>query len=233
LGSRYGRASAALACLIAGLLGAAVAPAGVADDSTSKKIWMLKLEPDRPRTAKLGREPEIENYWYVPFKLTNEDQEDHSFFLEISAKSDKKVETRNLAHPLVKEIVRRKLGIRPDGRLWTADDLTTNHEPTDLNASFPRKLDLPVIKAGETVQCAAIFRGPDPEADRLEVTFRGLTNDVIAEKTGNPNERKLVERALVLSYERPGDEFHRTEDSIVFVGRQWVTLERVVKTDLD
>jgi hypothetical protein len=132
----------------------------------------------------------------------------------------------------VKEIVRRKLGVRKDERLWTAEDLTVQHEPADVTAGFPRKLDLPVIKAGETVRCVAIFRGPDPQADKITVTFNGLTNDVISEKIG-PNERKVIERALVLSYERPGDEYYRTQDSIEYVGRQWVTLERIVKSDLD
>ncbi|HVY61872.1 MAG TPA: hypothetical protein VHF22_09475 [Planctomycetota bacterium] len=220
----------ALALLGLGLFAAAFA---TADDSTSKKIWMLKMEPDRIRRAVLGREPEIENYFYLPFKLTNEDQEDHSFFLEVYAESDKGVEYRNLEHPQVKEIARKKIGVRADARFWGAADLTTNHEPTDVNAPFPRKLDLPVIKAGETVQCVAIFKGPDVEADKITVTFRGLSNDVLATKTGKPNERKLTERVLVLTYACPGDEYYRGERSISYVGREWKTVERVVKTDLD
>lgn len=204
-----------------------------ADDSTSKKVWLLKMEPDRVRRVRLGKEPEIENYFYIPFKLTNEDQEDHSFFLEVFGNSDKGVEYRNQANPLVKELVRKKLGIREGARFWMADDLTTNHEPTDVNAPFPRKLELPVIKAGETVQCVAIFKGPDPEGDKITITFRGLSNDVMAAKTGKANERKLTERVLVLSYERPGDEFYRQDDPITYLGREWKTLERVVKTDLD
>lgn len=205
----------------------------VADDFASKKLYQLKFEQDRVHRVTLGREPEIETYWFLPFTLTNEDAEDHSFFLDVSATSDKNVTYRNLEHAQVKELARRRLGVRKDGRLWSAADLTTGHEPTDIGAPFPRKLDLPVIKAGESVRCVAIFRGPDPEADRITVTVRGLSNDVVIATTDKPNERKLVERALELSYERPGDEFYRSSDAIEYLGRQWVTLERVVKTDLD
>jgi hypothetical protein len=220
----------ALALLGAGFFAAALA---TADDSTSKKIFQLKMEPDRIRRAVLGHEPEVENYFYLPFKLTNEDQEDHSFFLEVFGNSDKGVEYRNLEHPLVKEIVRKKIGVREGGRLWSAADLTTNHEPTDVGAPFPRRLELPVIKAGETVQCVAIFKGPDVEADKITITFRGLSNDVVGQKTGKPNERKLTERVLVLTYECPGDEYYRQQRSIDYVGREWKTLERVIKSDLD
>jgi hypothetical protein len=205
----------------------------LADDSTAKKVFILGVEPGKVRTTTIGREPEIERYWYLPFTLVNEDQEDHSFFLEVSAESDKKREYRNLAHPIVKEKARRRLGVREGETFWDAHDLTTNHEPTDTAAAFPRKLDLPVIKAGEKVRCVAIFRGPDPEADKIVVSFRGLTNDVQSIKTGTPNERKLVERIFQLTFERPGDEFYRTDDAIEYVGRQWVTVERTVKSDLD
>ena len=219
-----------LALLGAGLVATALA---VADDSTSKKLWLLKMEPDRVRTCTIGIEPDIERYWYITFTLTNEDQEDHSFFLEVSAESDKKRTYRNLSSSIVLAKVRKRLGFREGDKLWDASDLTTTHAETDTSAAFPRSLDLPVIKAGEKARCVAIFKGPDEEADRMTVSFRGLTNDVQSIKTGTPNERKLIERVFQLSYERPGDEFYRTDDSIERVGHAWVTVERVVKSDLD
>src|SRR5438876_1016338 len=65
------------------------------DDNTSKKLWQLKFEAAMPKRVTLGKEPNIENYWYLPFTLENEDDQDHSFFLEITAVSDK---GPNLAH---------------------------------------------------------------------------------------------------------------------------------------
>jgi hypothetical protein len=202
------------------------------DDYASKKIWQLEFEYGMPKRITLGLEPNIENYWYLPFTLKNPDEQDHSFFLEISAVSDKNYTYRNIAQAQVRERVRRRLGIRPGEKFWTAEDVTTAHEPTDVNAPFPRSLDLPVIKAGETVKCAAIFNGWDREMDRLTITIRGLTNDVIVTKTA-PHERKLSERVLQLMYERPGDEYYRSEDPVEFVGRQWTTIERTIKTDLE
>lgn len=202
------------------------------DDIASKKIWTLGFEHGEPRRAVIGREPNLENYWYLPFTLRNEDQDDHGFFVEVTATDDKKNEYRSLAQPLVKEIARRRLGIARDEPFFSHEDLTVAHDPTDVNAPFPRKLDLPVIKAGTSARCVAIFKGPSPEADRLTIYVRGLTNDVIVEKTA-PHERKLTEQVLEIAYERPGDEFYRTEDPFEFAGRRWVRVERVIKTDLE
>lgn len=222
-------AAALLACM------ASLPTPARGDDNTSKKLWQLKFEAGKPKRVPLGKEPNIENYWYLPFTLENEDAEDHSFFLEITAISDKGpnfAHYRSIAHPLVKDIVRRKLGIRPDGRLWSQEDFTTAHEPTDVNAPFPRQLDLPVIKGKDKVQCVAIFNGLDREADWVTVSIRGLTNDVIVKKTA-PHERKVSERVFQLKYERPGDEYYRNEDSIDYVSHEWVIVERTIKTDLE
>jgi hypothetical protein len=241
LSRRQGGIGALCAAIILGLASSfasaqeekPAAGAGEAAPVGSKKIWTLDFEAQRPRRLTLGREPDLETYWVVPFTLTNKDADDHAFFLEVSAKDDKKNEYRNVAQDQVKDVVRRKLGVRKTGVLWTAEDYTVQHEPIEVPPTFPHDMKLPVIKAGESVRCVAIFRGPNVEADRLTVTFRGLTSDVVAAKTDKPNERKVTERALVLDYERPGDEFHRSSDAIEYVGRQWVVLERLVKTDLE
>lgn len=222
----------ALLCAALGLVLSTAAPRSLADDQTSKKLWMLEFEPGKPKRIQIGKEPNIENYWYLPFTLKNPDAEDHHFFLEITATSDKNKQYRSIAHPIVKELVRRKLGVRKDEPLWSQEELTVAHEPTDPNAPFPRKLDLPVIKAGEAVKCVAIFNAWDREMDFLTIQIRGLTNDVITQKTA-PHERKVSERVLLLKYSRPGDEYYRNEDAVEFSGREWTTIERTIKTDLE
>ncbi len=219
--------------------------AAIADDySTSKKIWILKLEHGRPERVTLGKEPNLENFWYLPFTLTNEDAEPHSFFLDVTAVSDKDHHYNDLSQPQVKEKVRRRLGLKPTDRLWARDDLTMPAgKPADYGSPLPQPLELslPAIQAGETIQCVAIFHGFDPEMDSLAITVKGLTNDVEVLKTRDdetkaelpPHERRVRERVLVLRYERPGDEYYRTIDPIEFVGREWVTVERVIKTDLE
>jgi hypothetical protein len=206
------------------------------DDNTSKKLWQLQFEPTGiPKRVVLGKEPNIEPYWYLPFTLENTDAQDHSFFLEITAVTDKGpnfVHYRSLGHPLVKELVRRRLGVRPDEPFWSAEDYTTAHEPTDVSAAFPRQLDMPVIKAGQKVKCVAIFNSLDAEADFITISVRGLTNDVIMKKTA-PHERKLSERVFQMHYYRPGDEYYRTEDPIEYTGHEWVIVDRTIKTDLE
>jgi hypothetical protein len=220
---------------VAALLGALViAPARPArgDDQTGKQLWTLEFEPGMPRRVTIGTEPNLEVFWYLPFKLKNPDQQDHSFFLEITGVSDKNYQYRSMTQPQVKEKIRRRLGLHKEDTLWTEEDFTVAHEPTDVNAAFPRKLDLPVIKAGETVQCAAIFHGWDNEMDFLTVSVKGLTNDVIETKTA-PHERKLSERVFQLHYERRGQDYMRTEQPVEYVGHEWVTVDRIIKTDLE
>jgi hypothetical protein len=94
------------------------------------------------------------------------------------------------------------------------------------------KIALPVIKAGETLRCAAMFRGLDPQMDRLTIFVRGLTNDFEIE-AAEPHRRKVRERVLELVYESPGDEFSTHVRPIRFVSEKWVDIEKVVKTDLD
>ncbi len=221
----------AAAALAAGAATAA-SPAARAGDIASKKIWMLEFEHQKPFRVTIGKEPHLENYWVLPFTLANPDAEDHGFFLEVAATDDKGHHYRSLAHPIVKDIARRRLGVREGDALWSHEDLTIPGEPTDPNAPFPRKLNLPVIKAGEKVRCVAIFEGWHREADRLVVTVRGLTNDAIVTRTA-PHERKIVERVLELHFARPGDEYYRTEDPIELAGRKWVNVERTIKTDLE
>jgi len=203
-----------------------------------QRVWLLRFEHGKPARVTLGREPSLENYWVLPFTLTNEDGEPHSgFFIDVYADSDKSVHYEDLASPLVKEKVRKLIGVKPGETFWGQEELTSGTQ---------------TIEPGQTVKCVVIFHGYHPEMDRLTITVRGLTNDVHfykgdeerreAEKLGKrgdppqdlpPHRRKVVERALLLKYYRPGDEFYATLDALEFEGREWVTLERIEKTDLD
>ncbi|MHC4391782.1 MAG: hypothetical protein ACYTFT_05670 [Planctomycetota bacterium] len=218
---------------VAALFVGGFAPSAEADDdSTSKTIWHLDIETFHPKLIRIGREPNIQNYWYVPFTLENPDDKEHSFFLEISAESDKGKTYRSLDEPIVLAAIKRTMGIKPVGRLWSQPEFTTRHEDQP-RGGFPTSVALPKIQGKDKVPCVAIFHGPDREMDKLKITIKGLTNDVIVTKTDNPHERILSQRVLVLEYERPGDEFYAQEDPIVFIGRRWEMVETKVKTDLE
>lgn len=222
-------AALAAACLVWGR----AEPARADDDSTSKKVWMLKFEHDHPERISIGHEPEIQNFWYLTFTLTNEDPTPHQFFLEIWAESDKGVVQRSIVQPNVLARVRSRLGLRPFDRLWSKRELTTAHPEQPMPPELPTEIRLPTIPARESVRCVAIFEGYPPEMDAMRIMVRGLTNDVIVKKTGRPHERVLGQRVLVLEYRRPGDEFYAQEDPVEFVRRRWEILEDTVKTDLE
>lgn len=196
-------------------------------------IYLLDLQYDKPRQIAVGREPYVEHFWYVTFVLANQDSEDHPFFLEVSAESDKGVTYRPVQHPEVERIVRGRLGLAEGEPLWTAADLTIRHAEQPLPPRFPTEIVEPVIRAGQRLRCVAIFKGWHPEANHLTITFRGLTNDVRLEPAGRPHERKLLERVFRVEYYRPGDEFFPHIEALQFVGHRWETVERVVKTDLE
>jgi hypothetical protein len=204
-----------------------------AEESTYKELYTLDLSWEKPRRIRTGREPELDRSWYVLFSITNRDTKDHRFFLEVSAESEKGVTYRCNEQPLVLKAVRASLGLHEGEPLASCSALTIEHDETRQPPNFPTKLQLPLIKAGQTIRCVAIFHGWDPEANHLTVTWNGLTNDVQLAPTGQPNERKLSERVFRVEYYRGGDEFFPDEEWLEEVGHRWETLERVVKTDLE
>ncbi len=70
------------------------------------------------------------------------------------------------------------------------------------------------FEAGETKWGVAIFPRLDPMANRFAVVVEGLGN-------AYDYDQKL-ERVLAVYYSRPGDEFARQEDPILFQGKKWV-----------
>lgn len=122
--------------------------------------------------------------------------------------------------------------------LWGHKDVTTPDEIASVPVGKgtrplgkPFKIARPVIKAGETRQCAAIFRRLDPETDRLTIRLLGLTNDIKVEEAG-PHARKVTERIYEIEYKRPGDEFYPGLDRLFLVREAWMDQVRTIKTDL-
>lgn len=123
-------------------------------------------------------------------------------------------------------------------KLWGHKEVTTPEEISSVEVrperrplGKPYKIARPILKAGETRQCVAIFPRLDAEMDRLTISILGLTNDILVEPT-EPHTRKVTERLYQIVYERPGDEFHPSLDKISFVKEGWVDRERIIKTDL-
>jgi hypothetical protein len=123
-------------------------------------------------------------------------------------------------------------------KLWGHQEVTSPRNPTEgATGDAPRPLGKPfaiprpVIKAGETRECVAIFKGVSENMDRLTVEFVGLTNDVVIETVAD-HTRKVTYRVFQIVYERPGDEFYPSLDKMTFVRKGWVDREETIKTDL-
>jgi len=153
--------------------------------------------------------------------------------------------------------VERVLGVEEGEELWTQKELCMpppgerNRQPRlrDKETKETAYIALPEIRAGQTIDCVAIFESIDPETDALSIFVRGLTNSSLipVEKVeGEPpelpldyrrpieddHERVITEAVLVLTYQRPGDEFAHSLDPIELVGRRWTDQSRRIRSDL-
>lgn len=233
----------------------------------------------RPRAIVIKKETdEPEVYWYLLYTIQNHDKDDHPFFLNVSACSDKANASdygvaHNLGHKIggkdsaiyndlarddVKKAVQRKLinelsrgeGMKDRGTDladWTTLCLPkelakkTELQPKEVEGEGIKETDegvnLPVIKAGETKRCIAIFKKLDNEARTIKIYFQGLTNDFkivthLQDTTLSEFERIGEERVYEVVYQRNGDEFFTTDDWIDFEKKGWVTWKRKYKVDL-
>lgn len=204
---------------------------------------------------------DFKSYWYMTYTLVNEDDEDHKFLLDIVAESDKGFAYHDGYHPRVASLIARRSRLEPEELRTSrevslalpreasvkkeADPETASPQYDDLSPTVkrskpneyaadlrvPRQINLPVLKAGETWRCVAVFDRWDNEFDHLTVRVAGLTNDVVI-TSERPHERSVTERVLELRYERPGDEFWTPDDLLTFLDRKWVDVIRTIKTDL-
>ncbi len=258
-----------VAVALVGFVGLSAAPA-----DAGEKIWILKFAHEHPKRIQMDEDTrDFKVYWYMYYTITNEDEDDHKFMLDIRADSDKGYTYHDGYYPrVISRLAKRKRVERheiktqrevslaldeadpvdaadPGGSAQRYDDLNPPPErdvskdpgaelkPNGRPGIFasklriPRTINMPVIKAGETWNCVAIFNRWDNEADYLTVRINGLTNDIIS-KTEKAHERTLTERVLTLKYYRPGDEFWTPEDTMDFVERKWIDVTRTIKSDL-
>ncbi len=225
----------------------------LAEDITrnkSEKVWVLDLAPGKLSKVQIKDDTgDVETFWYLPYTITNRDNLPHSFFLDVSAVSDrgrKKFRYHDTWIPDVYEEIRKHMGLREEDQLLSQRDVSMpppgerNELPrvSDVRTKHTAKIALPTIQPGETLRCVAIMEAFHPEMDRLEVHVRGLSNssliahDDYTAPDGQPHRRVLKEAVLVLHYSRPGDEFAHGQDPLRYTHRRWIDVERVIESDL-
>lgn len=197
-----------------------------------------------------ARQLRTENWWYLYYEVTNSGQEDRRFFLNFTGRSDRGAtyhDVKDVAvFKKVEEILRSRGKLKKDETLHSSFDMSIPEKPGDLEAAFPRKLSMPVIRAGETKKGVAIFRRFDLNMDKLVISVEGLQNDQLVispsdTKTPDgkdipnppaPHRRRVTTRVLELTFSRPGNEQFTANKTPKFVSRKWVSRTREIKTDL-
>lgn len=216
----------------------------------NERIWVLDFKPGPLGRVQIKDDTgDIENYFFLPYTLTNNDDNAHEFFIDITGLSDKGNQEHryhDLWIPDVYDEVTRILGVREGQQLLSQRELCmprageANVLPkiADNRTKETARIALPVIQPKETLRCVAMFDRIDPEMDRLTLKVRGLTNssllshDDYVAPDNQPHRRVITEAVLTLLYRRPGDEFAHGQDPIEFVGRRWTDETRTIRSDL-
>ncbi|MCA8959307.1 MAG: hypothetical protein KDC38_02290 [Planctomycetes bacterium] len=196
---------------------------GHGDAEEGSKLNPLSIKFEKPRTVTIYPGTDVENdvsgipkagrvYWYLPYTLTNTGSDAEKFFVSVKASSDKDRSYSDLALGYVEQkierIERRKL-----------------HSKVDLVAEGKSLASYQTYAPGQSRECVAIFNPLDPEADKIDVFFHGLVNDIVLEPIGDGRFR-VTERVLRVTFERPGDEFYTSLDQFKFKSKTWITLTK-------
>jgi hypothetical protein len=183
----------ALALLIPVLLMASA----TAGDEAEYKRWKLDIEYATPDwialTDALGESYVV---YYQTIKLTNNTDADVPLKVKMVGKTDSKETYRGTIDPIAKKALEKKKGKK-------------YKSATEI---FKGKLE-----SKKSLDGVVFFGRTDLEWDKLTVRITGLL-DPIDKVDGKLFFEKKV---LVLTYDRPGDEFERTKDDITFKGSKW------------
>lgn len=220
-------------------------------EEDEEHVWVLDFKEDKLGRCQIKDDTgDVEVYWFMPYTLTNRSKHVRSFFIDITASSDKTANKEHKYHdmfvPDVFEEISKILGVKEGQQLLTQRELCAPKpgQPNVLpKVQDPRTketavISLPEIQPGESLKCVAMFQKFDADMDRLVIKVRGLTNsslisnDDFVAPENQPHRRVITEAVLLLHYKRPGDEMAHGQDPIEFVGRRWADESRTIGSDL-
>jgi hypothetical protein len=135
--------------------------------------------------------------WYLTYTVTNNTDQEIPLGIGIKAETDTGKKYRDSIAPLAEKALKEKTG------------------KEYKNALAMRKGK---IGPGDKIEAVALFGSLDPNWDVLTVHIAGLydTVDVVDGK------KFFEKKVLVISWERPGDEFESSVDPITFKSKKWV-----------
>jgi len=189
-------------------LGAGEARAQISDASKPDP-WKIDFSMEKFGTIsvrnKAGR---VRTLNYLVFKLTNESGDDVPLSLHFRLETDIDAKGGDADALVYRETVDAK----------AAEAVGKHLERDGLVARADRPATL---GDGESIECVALFGPIDPRWDELTMTVHGL-EDVVYRNGGK---RYFRRRAMILEWERPGDEYYTQRDRIKFKKATWKTIE--------
>jgi len=170
-----------------------------AADAKEGVRWNLKFEQVELDRISIKTGTQLQSYWYLIYKVSNETDETVPLRLSIKAISDVANKTYLEGYyKKVEGVVERIKG----RKLLNIRDMRSEIGP------------------GKTLEAIAVFGSIAESTDTCKIQVLGLWDRVRREGT-----KLFVEdRALVLKFKRPGDEYFPQHDMIVFDRFDWVVL---------
>lgn len=186
-----------LALLLLAFVPLFIGASATAGDEADYKRWKLDIEyatPDWIALKDALGDPYI--VYYQTVKITNNTDADVPLKVKLVGKTDQDKVYRGTLDPIAKKALEKKKGKK-------------YKSATEI---FKGKLE-----SKKSVDAVVFYGKTDAEWDKLVVRVSGLV-DPIDKVDGKLYFEK---KDLVLTYDRPGDEFKRTEDDITFKGSKW------------
>jgi len=173
----------------------------LAGNAKAEVRWHLDFEAVKLDRISIRTGMQWSSYWYLVYKVSNKTDRDIPLRLSIKATSD--VAKKTYLEGYYKR-VEEAIELRDGKAYQNIKDLRCN------------------IDQGDSKLCIAIFGSVVESTDTLKIQVRGLWDRVFYE-----GEKVFVEdRALVLTFLRPGDEYFPQYDKISLKRKEWVVLSR-------
>jgi hypothetical protein len=171
----------------------------IVSNADAASRWHLDFEPIKVDRIMLKTGMQSEAYWYFIYKVSNNGDQTVPLRLNIKAVSD--VANKTYLEGYYKR-VEEAIEKRSDVELLNIKEMRSDIEP------------------GESKLGIAVFGKVAEGTDVLKIQVLGLWDRVKYEGS----KVFIEDKALVLTYGRPGDEYFPQYDKIVYKRKDWVVL---------
>ena len=182
----------------------ALAAGAVAYEVRISKLntWELAFASKPPRSIEFVQDSQPVQYRYVIYRVTNNTSQDIDFYPTFQLETEDGTVTNSQIYVEARQQLEKRFG----------------KELLDSSRISG------VIKPGETKEGVAIFKDVDAASDVLTVYVGGLSGDIKSQKN-QEGKLTVLYRTYKLVYQRPGDQYDLSIDSVTLKSSEWVWRE--------